>query len=340
MDYTKQEITKKATIIIVTYNSKKWLKDCLDSVLQNNPLEVIIVDNGSVDGTIEFLKQNYPQIKIIKSAKNLGYGGGINLGAKYAKGEYLVILNPDTKVENNWLKELITPLQKSSNLITTPKILTYDGLKISGCGLIAHFTGLTFPRGFNKNPSDYPKYEYVSGFSGGCFAIRKEDFLKLGRFDENIFLYNDDTEFSWRAHANGFKILYVPTSVIYHNHDLKVLSQKIYYLEKGRYIILRKYLDWKWYLLLLPSLLVTEILTWGYSVLNGVNGIKFKLKAIKDGLSVKVEKMNMKNHDRKRLLKNLDWKIPEEQLSYNTIDKIIKKIANFVYWINYKVIVR
>lgn len=330
-------LSNKASVIIVTYNHKKYMKACLTSVLTNSPLEVIIVDNGSTDGTAEFIEKEFPQVKLIKSPRNLGYGGGNNLGVKYAKGEYVVILNPDTKVEENWLEELLKPLENSERLITTPKILTYDGSKINTCGNIDHFTGLTFTRGLNESPGRFNRFEYLSGLSGACFAMRKEDYLELGGFDENFFSYMEDAEFSWRAHARGFRILYVPTSIVYHDYELNVPPKKIYHLEKGRYIILRKYLTWKELLLILPSLLTTEILTWGYSILNGINGVKFKIRGLKDGITIKVEKINC---DRKKLLKSLDWKIPEEQLSYSVVDRVIKKVANFVYWINYRVMVR
>ena len=330
-------LSNKASVIIVTYNHKRYMKECLASVLANDPLEVIVVDNGSTDGTPEFIEENFLDVKAIRSPRNIGYGGGNNLGVKHAKGEYVVILNPDTKVDKNWLDELLKCLEKEEKLITTPKILTYDGSKINTCGNIDHFTGLTFTRGLNENPEKFNEFEYLSGLSGACFAMRREDYLELGGFDENFFSYMEDAEFSWRAHAKGFKILYVPTSIVYHDYDLKVPSKKIYHLEKGRYIILRKYLTWKELLLMLPSLLATEILTWGYSLLNGVDGVKFKIKGIKEGITVKVEKVNC---DRKKLLKSLDWKIPEEQLSYSAVDRAIKKIANFVYWMNYKVIVR
>jgi len=328
-------LSNKASIIIVTYNHKKYMEACLTSVLANNPLEVIIVDNGSTDGTVELIEKEFPQGKLIKSPRNLGYGGGNNLGVKHAKGEYVVILNPDTKVEKNWLEELLRPLEKEEKLITTPKILTYDGSKINTCGNIDHFTGLTFTRGLNESAGKFNEFEYLSGLSGACFAMRRKDYLELGGFDENFFAYNEDGELSWRAHAKGFKILYVPTSIVYHDYELKVPPQKIYHLEKGRYIILRKYLTWKELLLILPSLLATEILTWGYSILNGINGVKFKIEGLKDGIRTEVEKIEC---DRKKLLKSLDWEIPEEQLSYNIIDKVVKEIANFVYWINYKVI--
>ncbi len=330
-------LSNKVSVIIVTYNHKKYMKECLASVLANGLLEVIVVDNGSTDGTPEVIEEDFPEVKVIRSPRNLGYGGGNNLGVKHAKGEYVVILNPDTKVGKNWLEELLKPLERGEKLITTPKILTYDGSKINTCGNIEHFTGLTFTRGLNENPEKFDKFEYLSGLSGACFAMRREDYLELGGFDENFFSYMEDAEFSWRAHARGFNILYVPTSIVYHDYDLKVPSKKIYHLEKGRYVILRKYFGWKEYISLLPSLIMTEILTWGYSVLNGINGVKSKLKAIKDGLSVNSKKVN---YNRNELLKSLDWGIPEEQLSYSAADRAIKKIANFVYWINYKVVVR
>ena len=286
---------------------------------------------------LNLLKKIFPQVNLIKSSKNLGYSGGNNLGVRYAKGKYAVILNPDTRAEKNWLEELLKPLEKEERLIATPKILTYDGSRINTCGNIEHFTGLTFTRGLNDNPERFDKFEYLSGFSGACFAMRKEDYLRLGGFDESFFSYMEDAELSWRANAKGFKILYVPTSIVYHDYELKVPSKKIYHLEKGRYIILRKYLTWKELLLMLPSLVMTEILTWGYSILNGVEGVRFKIKGMKEGITVKVEKVNC---DRRKLLKNLDWKIPEEQLSYNIVDRIIKKIANFIYWMNYRMVVR
>lgn len=330
-------LSNKASVIIVTYNHKKYVKICLSTVLDNKPLEVIVVDNCSTDGTVELIQKEFSQVKLIKSPKNLGYGGGNNLGVKHAKGEYVVILNPDTRVEKNWLEELLKPLEKEERLITTSKILTYDGSKINTCGNIEHFTGLTFTRGLNEDSRRFDKFEYLSGLSGACFAMRKNDYFELGGFDESFFAYMEDTELSWRAHSKGFKILYVPTSIVYHDYELKVPPNKIYHLERGRYIILRKYLTWKELLLMLPSLVVTEILTWGYSILNGIEGVKFKIKGMKDGIAAKVEKINC---DRNKLLKNLDWKIPEEQLSYNMLDKLIKKIANFVYWINYRVIAR
>ncbi|MEN6554372.1 MAG: glycosyltransferase family 2 protein, partial [Methanobacterium sp.] len=149
-----------------------------------------------------------------------------------------------------------------------------------------------------------------------------------GGFDENIFLYMEDSELSWRINAAGFKIFYVPEAVIYHDYDFRVTPEKIYYVEKGRYIILRKYLTWREYILLAPSLLMTEILTWGYAILNGPKGISAKLRGFYEAFNTNLEKIDS---DRKILLANMNTRIPELEFNFNIIFRVFRKIANFTY---------
>ena len=326
----------EVNIIIVSYNSKNYIKPCIESILNEDYLaKIIVVDNRSSDDTAEFIEKNFPSVRVIRSQRNLGYGAGNNLGVKIVRGEYIVMLNPDTIVNEGWLKELIKPLKEEKKLITTPKILIYDGSAIGACGITNHFTGLAFTRGFGAKPSDFQNAEYVRGLSGGCFAIRREDFLELGGFDENFFLYNEDSDLSWRAHLEGFKIIFVPSSVVRHDYNLKVPPEKIYHLEKGRYMIIRKYYSWKDFLILSPSLIITELLTFGYATRNGWKGIRYKLKAIKDGLSIKV---NKEKGDKSKLFKSLSVTIPVEQLTFNEAEKIFKIFANKIFEWNFKMV--
>lgn len=330
----KEIMEAKASIIIVTHNHRRYIKPCLESIIrQDFPHEIIVVDNCSKDSTAEFVKENFPSVKVVKSWKNMGYGAGNNLGINYARGMYLVILNPDTIVEEHWLRELVKPLK--SKIITTPKILLYNGSAINTCGNVNHFTGLTFTRYLGEKPDAFLRQEYVTGFSGCCFAIEKEDFLQLEGFDENFFAYNEDSDLSWRAHLKGFKIKFIPTSIIRHDYTLEVPPGKIFHLEKGRYMILRKYLSWKDFSLLSPSLLIAELLTLAYAIKQGRKGLKCKLKAIESGLRIKINKVD---GSRDNLLKSLSATIPVEQLTFNKWERMLKILANKVFEWNFKVI--
>lgn len=329
-------MNEQASVIIVNYNHKKYLELCINSVLkQDYPHEIIVVDNSSSDGSIDFIKNKFSQIRIIKNTQNLGYGAAINNAVRYANGKYIAILNPDTIVENNWLRELIKPLINNQNLITTSKILLYDGSAINTCGNIVHFTGLGFTNGFNKNVNAffYPSFKY--GISGCSFAIKKTDFEMLGGFDEQFFLYCEDTELTWKCYLNDVNIIYVPTSVVRHDYKLRISPKKIFYLERNRYLLLRKYFSLKNLIILLPSLLVTEFLVFGFCIKGGKDFVKNKFKAMNEGLPLKVKKIN---GNKIKLLKNLETFIPTDLLTNNKFEKLVKIIANKVFELNHKML--
>lgn len=293
---------------------------------------------GTLDDRFHHPKASHdktePRIRLIKLLENRGYSAGNNLGIKYAKGKYIVVLNPDTLVEEHWLEELVKPLERGEKVITTPKILLYDGSAINTCGNINHFTGLTFTRGLNEDPARYNILEEVSGFSGCCFAIKKSDFEEIGGFDESFFLYNEDSELSWRAHLKGFRIFYVPRSIVRHDYKLVVSPEKIYYLERNRYVILRKYFSLKDFLMLSPSLLMAELLTFGYAIRSGWKGIKSKTKGLEEGITAVIIR---ENGNRSQLIQSLCSTIPLDQLTFGESDRKIKLLINRIFNWNYKV---
>ena len=162
------------------------------------------------------------------------------------------------------------------------------------------------------------------------------DFLNelVTPLDETFFIYNDDTDFSWNLFINGFKVLYVPTSKIKHDFNLEVSPNKLYHLEKGRYIILRKYLSLRDFIMLSPSLLTVELLTIGYSLKIGRLGLKHKFKAMKEGLQIKILKVENKN--KSNLFKSLNPTIPINQLTTNFFEKFVLSIANKIFYINFR----
>jgi len=322
-----------ASIIIVTYNHKKYLADCLQSLsLQDYPHEIILVDNGSIDGTVQFVKNNFKYITIIQN-RNIGYGAGNNLGVSQARGNYIVVLNPDTIVEKNWLRELITPLVNNRSTITTPKILLYDGLTINTCGNINHFTGLTFTRGLGEAITRYDQNFSPSGISGACFAITREEYLKIGGFDENFFLYNEDSEFSWRLHAYDFTIVFVASSLVKHDYQQGVSPEKLYLLEIGRYRILRTYFNKKEGILLIPSLLITECLVFGYAFKCGYKGLAYKIKALRGIISLKY---TSRNPDTRKIISRLSPVIPITLLTSYQFERAFIVLCNTIFRWNLK----
>jgi GT2 family glycosyltransferase len=273
---------KRVSIIILTYNNEKDLAECIPSILDQTykNFELLIVDNGSTDGTIAYIKTHYPEIKLIETGTNLGYAGGNNVGFQHANGDYIVVVNPDTLVDPGWLTHLIQPFDDDHRIgITNSKVLEYDDRDHGSCGNTSHYTGLHFPRGMEKSASTFTKPEIVSAISGCSFAIRKEVLSNLGGFDADYFLYLEDSDLSLRTRLAGYKILFTPESVIYHKHKTVITPQKEYYLEKNRYMLLLKCYSMKLLVMMLPALVVTEMVTWTHATMSGRKFVYSKLMA-------------------------------------------------------------
>jgi GT2 family glycosyltransferase len=258
----------QASIIIVAYNAQAYLEKCLSSVLETSGArcEVILVDNASSDGSAEVAAQKFPHIRVIRNENNLGFGQGNNLGAQGATGQYLVFLNPDTLVEPGWLEALITALEDNprAGLVTSKILLLNDPERINTCGNAIHLTGLTVCRGLRQSKDTFNQRESVAAVSGAAFAIRRELFEQLGGFDEDFFLYMEDTDLSWRARLAGWDCLYVPESMVLHDYTLRITPLKVFYQERNRYLMLLKSLRWPTLLILSPALLLAEVVTWGF----------------------------------------------------------------------------
>ena len=271
-----------ASIIIVNFNGWDDLEKCLDSLLEN-PLtdsEIIVVDNCSTDGSAQKVQKSFPNVKLIQSKSNLGFGGGNNLGAIYASGRTLVFLNPDTTVAPSWLPPLLKTLDSESKIgMVTSRILLMDNPgRINTCGNDIHISGLAMCRGMGQNADTFFKNrpDFVAAISGAAFAIRKELFQHLGGFDEVFFLYMEDTDLSLRLRLAGYQIVCVPESTVFHDYVLTFGSMKTFYQERNRYLMLLKCFQWSTLILLIPVLLLAEVVTWGYILWRDRKNIKNK----------------------------------------------------------------
>ena len=334
----RYSLTDKTAVVLVTYNDMEYIQTCLESVYDNEPGEVVVVDNGSTDGTVDVIKNEFPETTLIQMDHNPGPGSANNRGVQEVDSEYVVILNTDTIIDSNLIHELVQPIAENGPQITVPKILTYNGNIINTIGNIIHFSGLAFTRGYGEPSDAYSETKQLTGISGACFATTRETYQEMCGFEDSMFIYMDDTELSWKANALGIDILYIPTAIVYHDYQgIKLGSEKLYHLEIGRYIILRKYLTAKTLALIFPSLVITEILTWGYAVSQGLDGVKAKLKAISEGFSADVDTAG---NNTQALLYQLDKRIPVEQLQFPKVVKAGIEAANKLYELNHSLLKR
>jgi len=257
-----------ASIIVVNHNGGALLHACLESL--TNDLrpgdEIILVDNASTDGSARAAERAFPAVRVLCSLTNLGFGGGNNLGARHATGEYLAFINPDTVVAPGWLMPLVSALEEdaSAGLATSKVLLLQDPSRINTCGNEVHCSGLALCRGMGQDQEMLAEMAEVGAVSGAAFVMRRELFEMLGGFDESFFLYMEDTDLSWRAQLLGYRCLYVPDSVIYHDYALRFGPLKTFYQERNRYLMLLKALRWRSLFVLSPALLLAEIVTWGF----------------------------------------------------------------------------
>jgi len=222
------------SIIIVNWNGKEFLKDCLTSIRKINyeksKYEVILVDNGSTDGSVEFVEKNFPWVKIVKLKKNYGFAKGNNIGAKVAKGEYLVFLNNDTMVTKDWLINLVRPMEKNEKIGScTSKILFYtEKNKINAVGGKKSIFGINYSIGENEDKNKFKK-PFPVFFPQGCsMIIRKDVFKKIGKFDEDFFCLEEDSDLGWRLWNNKYKVMAEPSSIVYHRASATYKKMKVY----------------------------------------------------------------------------------------------------------------
>ena len=252
---------KKASIIVLNYNGKRYIKDCLDSVLkQSYPnYEIIVVDNNSSDNSISIIEK-YSKAKLIKNKENFGFSKGNNIGIKSANGDYIILLNMDTVVNRDWLKELIKIAETENNIgICQSKILLFDDRsRINTTGNIIHYLGFGYCGECGKKDYQMDVRE-ITYASGASMLIKKHILDKIGYFDESLFMYQEDLDFGWRARLFGYKIVLAPKSIVYHKYKVDKNKNKMYYAERNRLIVLLKNYSFKSLLLISPALILNEV---------------------------------------------------------------------------------
>jgi hypothetical protein len=217
------ENTPLVSVIIVNYNGKRFLDTCLGSLYRQSypTMEILLVDNGSSDGSIDFIRASYPGIKVIETGDNLGFAKANNIGIKAAKGEYIATLNNDTETEPGWLTALVEAMRSDecTGMCASKMLRMDDHGIIDSTGICVSRSGACWDRGmFERDVGQYEKTEEVFGPCAGAALYRKSMLDQAGLFDEDFISYMEDSDLAMRGRLWGWKCLYVPKAVVYHFH--------------------------------------------------------------------------------------------------------------------------
>jgi GT2 family glycosyltransferase len=214
--------TTNTWVVVPNWNGQENIGSCIDSLLgQTLAINILVIDNGSLDNSRIILESYGNKIKTIYLKKNFGFSGGVNKGINYAldnNAKFIALLNNDAVAENNWINSLVSGIKDDSEIgIITSKILSSKGDMIDSTGEFLSNWCLPFPRGrHEKNIDKYDKLKVVFGASGGATLYRSSLFDSVSLFDEDFFAYYEDVDISFRTQLNGWKIAYEPSAIVYH----------------------------------------------------------------------------------------------------------------------------
>jgi len=224
------------SIVIVSFNVEELLVKCLESIEKNSkslPLEVFVVDNDSADNTVLRIRKNFQNVRLIANEKNLGFSKANNQALKKAKGEYLLVLNPDTELKGDTLSKMINFMKRNKDVaVSTCRVELADGSLDRDCRRhfpnpwrsFCHFSNLSklfsgsriFDQYYMGYMPDNIEQE-VDACAGAFMMIRSSALKKVGYFDEDFFFYGEDLDWCWRFREKGYRIVYTPITKIIHH---------------------------------------------------------------------------------------------------------------------------
>ena len=236
----------RVAVMILNYNGLRWLPNCLSSVAKTDypNLDVYLVDNGSVDGSLDYVQESFPCVKVIRHERNLGFAEGYNRAIVKVDVDYIVLLNSDTEVLNSsWVKHLVDAAAKDSKVVAVAcKMVSMDDhSRLDSVGGM----GIPFWRGFvdiGREERDRGQYDHAGfepfAFCGGAALIKRDVFMRLGGFDGRFFLYVEDVDFSWRLRLLGYRVGFAPEARVAHYFSgsagsKAVDARKLYYSHRN-----------------------------------------------------------------------------------------------------------
>ncbi len=246
----------RVAVVVLTWNAAMAAVVCLESVMRQHkkPNHILVVDNASEDNTIERIRQHYPQLSILRNKRNLGFGGGINVGIRALQAlpeppDLVALLNQDTLLDAGWLEAIIAPFQADPQVGAVGSKILYDDGTIQHAGLY-----LEWPRAVAQHVGwhepdrgQYDERQVVAMVTGAAIALRMEALKTVGLFDDGYApAYYEDADLCWRLQRHGYRIIYAPQETLTHYESLSLRDEFIRssYYNRGRLRFVLKTYQW------------------------------------------------------------------------------------------------
>lgn len=334
----------KVSVIVLNYNGMSHLETCLSSLSKQTfkDFEVVVADNGSTDGSTEFVRENFPHVHLMEHKENFGFTKGNNIAMEVAirnGAEYIALLNNDTEVDDNWLEALVDAIESEQDIgACQSKMLLFDERnKINSGGGEVNYTGHAWPAGlFEKDMGKYKKRP-IDLACAGSMMVKASVLEEAGFFDEDYFIYHEDTDLSWRIRLAGYKILFAPDSVVYHKYSASFENKEKYYLlERNRLLTLLKNYSLKSLILVSPGIIFSELAVLYYSLASGwffkkLDCYTWNLKQAKNTLRKRKEIKKIRKIPDSKVVENYKGTMEYENVSNILIDYLFNPLFSG-YW--------
>jgi GT2 family glycosyltransferase len=266
-------VSPLVTTIVVNWNGQAYLEKCLASLRAQRyqPHEIIMVDNGSIDGSIDLVETHFPEVRLIRLSHNLGFAGANNLAIRESSGAYVAVLNNDAYAEPDWLSRMVSAAESDPGIgsIACKLLFANPANVINSAGLVMDWAGFTWDwRGGQLDDPSETQIEECLGASGAAALYRRAMLDDIGLYDEDFFAYAEDADLNWRAQKAGWRCVYVPAARAYHVASATLgegSRSKTYLQGRNKVWLLAKNLPTGRYLLYVPLMIAYDLLAdvWG-----------------------------------------------------------------------------
>lgn len=216
-------MSPKVAVIVVNWNGERFIRGCLRSLQAQDEIdrEIVVVDNGSTDGSAAVIADEFPGVRLILNSGNLGFATANNQALRATDSPYVALLNNDAEAEPGWLRSLLAAMESGPRIGSCASLMLFahNPAIVNSAGIALDRAGIAWDRLGGRPASEASEPEEIFGACAGAALYRREMLDEVGAFDDDFFAYLEDVDLAWRARLRGWRCLYVPTARVRHYHS-------------------------------------------------------------------------------------------------------------------------